>query len=290
MRGAAVPAGVAARLVDADRRVRIRVEADGTRRDTDLPPDPDWPSTALTPGGAATLRLEHGGAAPSVVDAVILERAAGAARLVLDRTHGRAPLDDPALIETLLDATAAEPARLHAARRLGLAPAAPARARATPGGLPRVLPADARDAGPVGRAGVGPAVPVPEPHRSWAAARTALRFTTDGTAQDPGPGVVYAEELGGIALLADVVVPNRRGTSARSSRPPWTSPGCSRPCTPSPPRRVCGRRWPRRTSTTPRSRTGADASEPAAAAPRARDALTGPAVTAVLAGGVQPIG
>ncbi|WP_329222980.1 helix-turn-helix domain-containing protein [Streptomyces sp. NBC_01485] len=207
VRGAAVLAGVPARLVDADRRVRIRVEADGMRRDTDLPPDPAWPSTALTPDGAAALWLERTGAAPSVVDAVILERAAGAARLVLDRTHGRAPLDDPALIETLLDATAAEPARLHAARRLGLAPAAPARALATPGGRPRVLPADAREAVPAGRAGVGPAVPVPDLHHSWAAARTALRFTADGTAQDPGPRVVYAEELGGIALLADLVVP-----------------------------------------------------------------------------------
>lgn len=258
VRGAAVLAGVPARLVDADRRVRIRVEADGTRRDTDLPPDPAWPSTGLTPDGVPALWLERTGAVPSVVDAVILERAAGAARLVLDRTRGRAPLDDPALIETLLDATAAEPARLHAARRLGLDPAAPARALATPGGRPRVLPADGRDAVPAGRAGVGPAVPVPDLPRSWTAARTALRFTADGTAQDPGPRVVYAEELGGIALLADLVGPGAepRRTSTRSRRRPRTPPGCSPPCTPSPPRRVCGRRRPRRTSTTPRSRTG----------------------------------
>ncbi|MGW2047394.1 helix-turn-helix domain-containing protein [Streptomyces sp. NPDC001858] len=212
VRGAAVLAGVPARLVDADRRVRIRVEADGTRRDTDLPADPAWPSAGLTPEGPPALWLERAGAEPSVVDAVILERAAGVARLVLDRTRGRAPLDDPALVETLLDATAAEPARLHAARRLGLDPAAPARALATPGGRPRVLPADGRPVGavgaaPVGRAGYGPAVPVAELPRSWAAARTALRFTADGTAQDPGPRVVYADELGSIALLADLVLP-----------------------------------------------------------------------------------
>lgn len=207
VRGAAVLAGVPARLVDTDRRVRIRVEPDGTRHDTDLPPDPQWPSTALTPDGAPALWLERTGAMPSVVDAVILERAAGAARVVLDRTRGRAPLDDPALVETLLDATAAEPARLHAARRLGLAPAAPARALATPGGRPRVLPADARDTIPAGRVGVGPAVPVPDLPHSWAAARTALRFTADGTPQDPGPRVVYADELGGIALLATLVAP-----------------------------------------------------------------------------------
>lgn len=251
VRGAAVLAGVPARLVDVDRLVRIRVEADGTRRDTDLPPDPRWPSAALTPGGAPALWLERAGVAPSVVDAVILERAAGAVRLVLDRTRGRAPIDDPALVETVLDATAPEAARLHAARRLGLG--AQARALAPLGGRPRVLPADARieqmertaqaaqaaqtrpaeaPAGRSGgrvplptahpespvvrpvpdppgspRAGVGPAVPLTELPRSWAAARTALRFTADGTAQDPGPRVVYADELGGLALLADLVAP-----------------------------------------------------------------------------------
>ncbi|QJT05666.1 PucR family transcriptional regulator [Streptomyces asoensis] len=227
MRGAAVLAGVPARLVDADRRVRVRVEPDGTRRDTELPPDPDWPCAALTPDGPPALWLERAGAMPSVVDAVILERAAGAARVVLDRTRGRAPLDDPALVETLLDATAAEPARLHAARRLGLAPAAPARALATPGGRPRVLPADARDAVPAGRVGVGPAVPVPDLPRSWAAARTALRFTADGTAQDPGLRVVYADELGGIALLADLVAPGAEppadvlAVEAAAADAPW---------------------------------------------------------------------
>ncbi|WP_405650541.1 helix-turn-helix domain-containing protein [Streptomyces sp. NBC_00019] len=206
VRGAAVLAGVPARLVDADRRVHVRVEADGTRRDSDLPPDPAWPSAALAPGGVPALWLERA-AEPSVVDAVILERAAGAVRLVLDRTRGRVPVDDPALVETLLDATAPEPARLHAARRLGLDPAVPARAVAAADGLPRIVP-EQRGAGlPAGRLGLGPAVPVLDLPRSWAAARTALRFTAEGTAQDPGQRVVYADELGGTALLADLVVP-----------------------------------------------------------------------------------
>ena len=92
VRGAAVLAGCAARLVDAERRVRVRVEADGTRRDSATAPDPAWPSAALTPGGVSALWLERTAqAAPSVVDAVILERAAGAVRLVLDRTRGRVP-------------------------------------------------------------------------------------------------------------------------------------------------------------------------------------------------------
>ncbi|NUR42750.1 MAG: PucR family transcriptional regulator, partial [Streptomyces sp.] len=101
VRGAAVLAGVPARLVDEERRVRVRVEADGTRRDSEVPPDPAWPSAALSPDGVPALWLERAGAEPSVVDAVILERAAGAVRRVLDRTRGRAPADDPALVETL---------------------------------------------------------------------------------------------------------------------------------------------------------------------------------------------
>ncbi|MFI9567131.1 helix-turn-helix domain-containing protein [Streptomyces rishiriensis] len=227
VRGAAVLSGVPARLVDPDRLVRVRVEADGTRRDTELPPDPAWPSAALTPDGAPALWLERADARPSVVDAVILERAAGAARLVLDRTRGRATLDDPALVETLLDATAAEPARLHAARRLGLDTAASFRAVAVPGGPPRVLPADVRHAVRAGRAGVGPAAPVTGLPRSWAAARTALRFAAEGTAQDPGPRVVHADELGGLALLADLVVPGAepppdvRAVESAAADAPW---------------------------------------------------------------------
>ena len=262
VRGAAVLAGCPARLVDPERRVHVRVEPDGTRRDGAAAPDPAWPCARVSPGGAALLWLERGAdggpaggpaakglgvrgdrdvaqenaaarkvtAAPGVVDAVILERAAGAVRLVLDRTRGRAPADDPALVETLLDATAPEPARLHAARRLGLDLAAPARALAPLNGLPRVIPAGVRPATPgpgLGRLGVGPAVPVPELPRSWAGARTALRFTAEGTPQDPGPSVVHADQLGGIALLADLVAPGSeppadvRALEAAAATAPW---------------------------------------------------------------------
>ncbi|MFE0257589.1 helix-turn-helix domain-containing protein [Streptomyces sp. NPDC059010] len=228
VRGAAVLAGVPARLVDADRRVHVRVEPDGTRRESEMPPDPAWPSAALTPGGAPALWLERAAAAePSVVDAVILERAAGAVRLVLDRTRGRAPADDPALVETVLDATAPEAARLHAARRLGLDPTAPARALAPLDGRPRIVAAHAEAGPPDGRVGVGPAVPVLDLPRSWSQALVALRFTAEGTAQDPGPGVVHADDLGGIALLADLVVPGAepppdvQALEAAAAAAPW---------------------------------------------------------------------
>jgi len=227
VRGAAVLAGVPARLVDAERRVQVRVEADGSRRDSVVPPDPAWPSTALAPGGATALWLERTAAAPSVVDAVILERAAGAVRIVLDRTRGRAPVDDPALVETVLDATAPEAARLHAARGLGLDPAAPARALAPLDGRPRIVAARPDAEPPSGRVGVGPAVPVLDLPRSWADARTALRFTADGTAQDPGLKVVYADDLGGVALLADLVAPGAepppdvQALEAAGATTPW---------------------------------------------------------------------
>ncbi|MEU0073546.1 helix-turn-helix domain-containing protein [Streptomyces sp. NPDC006332] len=230
VRGAAVLAGVPARLVDAERRVQVRVEAEGTRRDTDGPPDPAWPSAALAPGGPPALWLERAEAGPSVVDAVILERAAGAVRLVLDRTRGRAPADDPALVETVLDATAPDQARLHAARGLGLDPAAPARALAPHDGRPRVVGAHPGTVPSTGRLGVGPAVPVLDLPHSWTAARTALRFTADGTAQDPGQRVVYADELGGIALLADLVAPGAepppdvRDLDAAAAVTPWLLP------------------------------------------------------------------
>ncbi|MFF5493788.1 helix-turn-helix domain-containing protein [Streptomyces aquilus] len=235
VRGAAVLAGVPARLVDGERRVRVRIEADGTRRDSPAPPDPAWPCAALSPDGVPALWLERAGAEPSVVDAVILERAAAAVRRVLDRTRGRAPADDPALVETLLDATAPESARMHAARRLGLAPTAPARALAVSDGAPRVVPEQTPDAPPAGRAGagpgvpptgrvgVGPAVPVLRLPESWGAARIALRFASE----EPGRRVVHAEELGSLALLADLVAPGAeppadvRALEAAAATAPW---------------------------------------------------------------------
>ncbi|MFJ5266065.1 helix-turn-helix domain-containing protein [Streptomyces sp. NPDC088387] len=237
VRAAAVLSGVPARLVDADRRVHVRVEADGRRRDTELPPEPGWPSAALTPGGAPALWLERPEAAPSVVDAVILERGAGAVRQVLDRTRGRVPVDDPALVETVLDATAPEQARLHAARRMGLDPAGSYRVLATATGEPLVLAAHPDSTRPesahpdstlpVGRLGVGTAVAVPELPSSWAAARTALRLTADGTAHDPGPRVVHADALGDIELLAALVSPGAelpadvRAVESAAADAPW---------------------------------------------------------------------
>ncbi|WP_316767626.1 helix-turn-helix domain-containing protein [Streptomyces sasae] len=282
VRGAAVLAGCAARLADEERRVRLRVEPDGRRKDSEGAPEPGWPCAPLVPGGPPALWLERAGdAGPSVVDAVILERASAAVRSVLDRTRGRAPappVDDPALVETVLDADAPLPARLYAARRLGLDttdPAARFRAVAVADGPPRILTdglprtetdgpprgvadgphglvadaaqqivggspqqivgggprgiaADGRPAPSAERAGVGPAVAVADLPDSWAAARTALRFSSDGGAQEPGGRpVVHSDDLGGVALLAGLVVPGAepapdvRAVEAAAADAPW---------------------------------------------------------------------
>ncbi|MEW1720411.1 helix-turn-helix domain-containing protein [Streptomyces sp. NPDC093109] len=220
VRGAAVLSGRPARLVDEEHGVRIRVTPDGVRADGAGPAEAGWMSAPLVPGGPAAVWLEVAGP-PDGVRAMVLERTAAAARVALDRTRGRAPAGgqdaDPAAVEVLLDAAAPERARHRAAGRLGLRDTSLARAVARAGGAggpaasveavpahgpgPHPLP----DGGP--RAGVGPAVAVSELPASWAAARTALRFTGEGTERDPGPRTVYAEELGGLALLAGAVGP-----------------------------------------------------------------------------------
>ncbi|GIH66064.1 helix-turn-helix domain-containing protein [Microbispora siamensis] len=228
VRGAAVLAGCPACLTDSERGVHVRVLPDGGRADAGPPPDPAWPRMAV-PGGAATLWLERP-PPPGPVGAMVLERAAAAARGVLDRTRGRAPArrseDDPALVEVLLDAGAPPAARSLAARELGLPGGVAVRAVALEGGVAHVAPA--RKPVPEGvRAGVGPAVDVLDLPRSWALARTALRLAAEGTPQDPGPRVVHADELGGLAVLAAAVRPGAppdpdvRALERAGSEAPW---------------------------------------------------------------------
>jgi len=105
----------------------------------------------------------------TIVDAMVLGRAAFAAREVLRRTRSAyraaGPADDPAAMEVLLDAGASDADRAHAARLLRLPTRAVLRAVAVAGCTPRVEAAD--DASPdrwagLGRTGVGPAVFTPD--------------------------------------------------------------------------------------------------------------------------------
>jgi hypothetical protein len=234
VRGAAVLAGCPARLIDDECRVHIEIEADGRLRDAVTRPDPAWLSAPVVPGGPQALWLERSGPA-GPVDAMVLERATAAARVALARTRrgvavGCLAPHDPASVEVVLDATVPADLRLSAARRLGLDRSARARAVALEGGLARVEALRSQAADPdVGRrrAGVGPVVAVLELPSSWAAARTALRLTAEGTASDPGPRIVYADHMGGLAVLAAAVVPatepvpDVRALERAGSDAPW---------------------------------------------------------------------
>ncbi|BEL03851.1 helix-turn-helix domain-containing protein [Actinoplanes sichuanensis] len=201
VRGAAVLAGCPARLDDTVRRVHIRVLPDGTAA-AGTPDDDAWPGADA---GTATLRLERSGTA-GPVDAMVLERAAAAARTVLDRTRGRAPAtDQPAMIELLVDPAAPADARLRAARLLGLAAGGTAYAMVFHGGEVRILNRDADP--PRGRAGIGPAGPILDLPVSHDGARVAVRFTAAGTDEDPGKTIISYAELGALTMLTQVPEP-----------------------------------------------------------------------------------
>jgi hypothetical protein len=256
VRGAAVLAGCPARLDDPERRVHIRMLPDGVAEPSPGQIDDRWPATRA---GTATLCLERSGRS-GPVDPMVLERAAGAARTVLDRTRGRAStVDEAALVELLVDAGAPADARLRAARHLGLSADAPAFAVVRHAGGVRVTAAatGSTSTGPtstasvqdrsgaatgsvpnhgsggtgaseVERAGVGPAVPVLELPGSYRAARVALRFTAGGNDDDPGEMVVRFDELGALAALAAIpepgAVPDVRTLDHASASAPWLLP------------------------------------------------------------------
>ncbi|BCY10670.1 helix-turn-helix domain-containing protein [Actinoplanes sp. L3-i22] len=262
VRGAAVLAGCPARLADEHRRIHLRVHPDGTNAAAPIPTaeqpgrapsaaadqpgpaptsatveqprppsdsaagqvDEAWMSVVVADG--ALLWLERAGP-PGPVDAMILERAAGAARTVLDRTRHHPPPADPALLELLLDPDAAEPSRLKAAARLGLKPDAEVRAVALPDGRARLQSTATPPPDATMRAGIGPAGPIAALPSSYAAARVALRFTAEGTEQDPGPRVVHADHLGGLALLAAATdpggdpIPDVQALHRTAATAPW---------------------------------------------------------------------
>lgn len=199
VRGAAVLAGCPARLADDQRRLHLRVHPDGTDA-TAGQTDPSWMSAQVT--GTAVLWLERPGP-PGPVDAMILERAAGAARTILDRARHHAP----ALLDLILDPAEPEHARLQAASRLGLTPHSRVRAIALADGKAHLMTESDPPLDPHQRAGVGPSVPIADLPTSHTAALVALRFTAEATERDPGPRVVHAEHLGGLAVLAAATPP-----------------------------------------------------------------------------------
>lgn len=167
-----------------------------------------------------TVWLERTGPA-RVLDEAVLERLAIAVASVAER-YGPAhtTMADPALVELVISAGGDEAAKNRALRLMGFAADVPVRVLAVRSDLPldRIgglvcpgRPVKAATIAGVGvilattidparlpaevRAGIGAA---DSPDRSWREARTALRFTT---ARQP---VVHYDELGALALLADV--------------------------------------------------------------------------------------
>lgn len=211
VRETAALAGCPVRLVDEDRHLLVRAEPDGTASPPLGTADPQWLSEPLPGEGDARIWLERPGPA-GPVEAVVLERAAAAAAAVLRRTRGasnRSAVDDPACVDIVVDGAVPEPDRLQAARQLGLGASSLARAVAVYGAAPHVEPVPPPLAAPyhAQRAGIGPAVPVIDLPASWRDARTALRFTAEGTHLDPGPRVVSYQDLGGLVVLAATVGP-----------------------------------------------------------------------------------
>jgi hypothetical protein len=210
VRGAAVLTGCPAGLTDAGRRLSLRVEPDGRPGGPAGPPDRSWPSTSVGPDAGSLLWLERPGPG-GPVEAMVLERAAAAARALLTRTRGRALArsgDDQAAVEVLTDPGASPEARRHAARALGLADGTRVRAVALAGGGTRIEPADQAGAdADAPRTGIGTAAGLDGLPASLAAARTALRLSAAGTEDDPGPRTVRYDELGGLAVLAENVGP-----------------------------------------------------------------------------------
>ena len=238
VRGAAVLTGCPAGLTDAERRLSLRVEPDGRAGGPAGPPDRSWPSTSVGPDGGTVLWLERPGPG-GPVEAMVLERAAAAARALLTRTRGRAPArsgDDQAAVEVLTDPGASPEARRHAARALGLAEGTRVRAVALAGGGTRIEPANHAGAGAgasasagadAPRAGIGTAVGLDGLPASLATALTALRLSAAGTEDDPGPRTVHYDELGGLAVLAESVgsatpmIPDELALEHAALAAPW---------------------------------------------------------------------
>ncbi|WP_102194679.1 helix-turn-helix domain-containing protein [Microbacterium aurantiacum] len=231
VRGAASLAKCPVQLVDPGRRLTVRVLADGLVAQPGDPPDAEWPSEPVGSDGAR-IWLERPGPA-GTVGAMILERAAAAALTVVQRTRAIYPADDPALVEVILDAGAAEADRVVAARRLGLS--GPARAACFADGSTLLIPGGAPFP-PDRRMGVGPLVDVLDLPGSHSAAQLALRLTAEGTEHDPGPRVVYADELGSVAILIQAAdtskteMPDLTALMRAGATAPWMFATCEAIC------------------------------------------------------------
>jgi hypothetical protein len=148
---------------------------------------------------------------PAPLDDMLLERFAIAAAVLLEHSSVPLPeLGDPALVELVLSDSVGTAERSRALHLLGIASTSPLRVLAATGEvggrsalLGTVRAVLATEVPQVeGRLGVGPLLPAIDAVKSWRAARTALRFTSDS-----GP-VMWWERLGSLAILAEQLDPS----------------------------------------------------------------------------------
>lgn len=207
----------------------IRAAPDG--RQAAAPPSPAS-STApivLDEEEIGAVWLERPGP-PGRLDELLLDRFAIAAAAVVERYGpARTTMADPALIELVISSGSDEAARARALRLLGFPANSPLHVVAVRSPLPLdrvgglICPSRPVKAAPLGGVGVLLATTVDParfpagvqagvaaaggPEVSWRQARTALRFTT---ADRP---VVHYDELGALALLAEVPPDAARGNA-----------------------------------------------------------------------------
>jgi hypothetical protein len=181
--------------------------------------DPGGAVTAGAVPAKATVRALEGGVEvwvaregkPAPLDDMLLERFAIAAAVLLEHSSVPLPeLGDPALVELVLSESVGTAERCRALHLLGIGATTPLRVLAATGevagrsvvlgNVRAVLATEVPVAD--GWIGVGPLLPAIDAVKSWRAARTALRFTSDG---EP---VVWWEELGSLALLAEQLDPS----------------------------------------------------------------------------------
>lgn len=198
----------------------VGVHAPGQGLSLRAEPGAEVSTSGLAPAGAAVRELEGGVAvwvarhgAPTPLDDMLLERFAIATAVLLDHTSVPLPeLGDPALVELLLSDAAGTAERSRALHLLGLDAGAGLRVLAGSGGeiagraaalgkVRAVLVTGEVPSSVRGRWGVGPLLPAVEAARSWRAARTALRFTSES---EP---VLWWDRLGALTDLADRLGP-----------------------------------------------------------------------------------
>ena len=184
--------------------------------------DAEGASLVTQPPAAAGRELEGGGRVwlerdgeSLPLDEIVLERFAIAAGVLLGETRARlSGLDDPALVELAISASAGDAERSRALHLLGFSPLTPIRVLAVKDGPLPNCPGPQAAVGdrhavlvkaetivPTGHPiGVGPVQPAMRAPQSWQAARTALRFTT--------PGVIDAvdwDDLGALGPIAQQI-------------------------------------------------------------------------------------